>query len=250
MASWVFDEDKISSTKANGSPASVTLDVDWTTRVALGSDFMGKAGGTLPSPFVGTKVGVSTNNTVDFASSVANGVYRLTHSSDNENQTMRLDNGDSLLINMSKGPIFRARVKLNIAGPTMSADQRAVIGLSSAYNATLDNVTTNAWFRVEGANLNIFVESDDGTTDTDDQDSGVDYADNVYQIFEIDCTSLSAIYFRIYDANGVLQGVAKTAMAALAANTLVQPIVAIQRDAGTEQEVVDIDFVQVVYTRT
>lgn len=250
MSVLKYESNKITAVSSSGGRCNLNADIDRSVSVEIFSDFNGKAGATLPAPFVGTKVGTSTNNTVDFASSVANGVYRLTHSSDSEAQTMRLDNGDSLLVNMSKGPIFQARVKLNITGGTMSADQRAVIGLASAYNATLDSVTTNAWFRVEGANLNIYVESDDGTTDTDDTDTTIDFADNTYQIFEIDCTSLSAIRFNIYDSNGVIQGSKTTSMADLAANTLVQPIIAIQRDAGTEQEVVDIDYVRVVFART
>lgn len=250
MAGWIYNDSQIGSVRADGNPASVTLDVDRTTRAEIFSDFMGKAGGTLPSPFVGTKTGVSTNNSVDFVSSFANGGYRLAHSADSEAQTQRLDFGDSLLVNMSKAPIFRARLKLNIANATMSADQRVVIGLGSAYNATLNSVVTNAWFRIEGANLNITVESDDGTTDDAPTDTTIDFADNVYQIFEIDCTSLSAVKFNVYTAAGVFQGSKTLSMADLAADTLVQPIVAIQRDAGAELEVVDIDYVQVTYNRT
>lgn len=252
MSTFKYDDNKITPVAASGvATLALPGGIDSSVYGWNRHDFFGKAGASQSvTPFVATKTGVSTNNTVDYASSVADGVYRLTHSSDSEAQTMRLDFGDSLMLNMSKGPIIRFRVKFNIANATMSADQRAVVGLASAYNATLDDVTTIAWFRIEGANLNIYVEGDDGTTDTDDQDTTVDYVDNVYQILEIDCSSLSAIRFRIYTAAGVLQGTSTVALAALAANTLVQPIVAIQRDAGTEQEVVDIDFIEYVYTRT
>ena len=211
-------------------------------------DFYGKNGASQAiAPFVMTK---ATNATADYTSGVADGVYRLAHSADSEAQTIRIDFGDSLMLNMSKGPIIRFRVKFNIANATMSADQRAVVGLASNYNATLDNVTTNAWFRIEGANLNIYVEGDDNTTDTDDQDTTIDFVDNTYQIFEIDCSNLTAVIFNIYTAAGVFQGSSSVSLAGLAANTLVQPIVAIQRDAGTEQEVVDIDMIEWRYTRT
>ena len=212
--------------------------------VEIVDDFFGDAGQALGRPWVYTETGTSTNPTGDFVSGVGAGVFRLLHSADSEAQTMRVDHGDTLMINMSKKPRIEIRAKLDFAGATFSADQRAVFGLASTYNATLDNIATNAWFRVEGANLNILAEVDDGTTDTDDFDTGADIVDNTFVVFEIDASDLTAVQFRV---DGVL--VATKAMSALAANTYVQPICAIQRDAGTEAEKLDIDYIQVTYER-
>ena len=61
------------------------------------------------------------------------------------------------------------RRTLTVEGPTA---QSLTIGLASAFNATLDSVATNLWFRYI-ASLVPVIEGDDGTTDTDDQATGV-----------------------------------------------------------------------------
>jgi hypothetical protein len=207
-------------------------------------DFIGDAGDTIPAGLKATKTGASTNNTVDYVSG-ADGQFALTHSADSEAQTMRVDNGDSLWVNLSKTPIVAIRAKINFAGATFSADQRAVFGIGSAYNATLNDVATNAWFRVEGADLSIFIESDDGVTDDDDNDSGIDIVDDTFTLFEIDFTDLSAVTFFV---DGV--GAGELDMSGLSADTVVQPLVAIQRDAGAEQEVLTIDYIHAVQERS
>jgi hypothetical protein len=207
-------------------------------------DFLGDAGQTLPPPWRYTETGTSTNPTGDYVSA-ADGRFALTHSADSEAQTMRIDWGDNLLINMSKKPRLEVRAAINFAGATFSADQRLVIGFVSAYNATLDSTTHNAWFRIEGANLNILTESDDNTTNDDDNDTGIDIVDNTMTVFEIDVVSLTDVRFMV---NGASAG--SLSMAALPANSMVQPIIAIQRDAGTEAEVLTVDYCQVTWERT
>lgn len=209
-------------------------------------EFLGDVGQALGRPWVYTETGVSTNPTGDFVSGVGDGVFRLLHSADSEAQTMRVDWGDTLMINMSKKPRIEVRAKIDFAGANFSADQRAVLGLASAYNATLDNIATNAWFRVEGANLNILIESDDGTLDDDDNDTTLDLVDNAWTIFEIDCSDLDNVTFRV---NGT-QVAQRLDMGALTANTWVQPVIAIQRDAGTEAEKLDIDYCRITWERT
>lgn len=207
-------------------------------------DFLGDAGQTAPNPWKFTKTGVSTNNTGDYLSA-ADGRFAMTHSADSEAQSMRLDWGDNLLVNMSKKPRLEVRALINFAGATFSADQRLVIGFASAFNATLDSIAHHAWFRIEGANLNILTESDDATTDDDDNDTGLDIVDNTMTVFEVDATSLSAVKFLV---NGLSAGT--LSMAALPANSLVQPFIAIQRDAGAELEVLTVDYAQVTWERT
>lgn len=207
------------------------------------NDFLGDAGQTPPPPWKYAETGTSTNPTGDYLSA-ADGRFALTHSVDSEAQTMRLDWGDNLLINMSKKPRLEVRALINFAGATFSADQRLVIGFASAYNATLDSIAHNAWFRIEGANLNILREVDDATTDTDDVDTTVDIVDNTMTVFEVD-VDLPSVRFMV---NGVACG--KMAMAALPANSLVQPIIAIQRDAGAELEVLTVDYAQITWERS
>lgn len=211
--------------------------------VELFDDFFGDVGQTINRPWVYGEVG--TNSTGDFVSAVGDGVLRLLHSSDSEAQHGRIDFGDTLMVNMSKHPRMEVRAKVDFAGATFSADQRFVIGFASAFNATLDSVVTNAWFKLEGANLNILAESDDGTTDDDDNDTTVDLVDNTWTVFEIDVVSLTQVEFRV---NGVL--CQTLSLAALAADTWVQPLIIIQRDAGTEQEKLDIDYAHLTWERS
>jgi hypothetical protein len=260
MSGIVYAKDGLKLTR-NGSGHSVTLDINdvqsavnllipsESTRmegfnaVRVSNDFIGPASSTLPPELRSVVSG--TGNTADYSGSASCGEFVMTHSNTSEAQMMRLSSGDALWVNLSKKPIFHARVKITPAGATMSADQRIVVGLGSAYNSTLDSVATNAWFRFEGANLNILTESDDGTTDDDDNDSGIDWVKGTYMNLTIDCSSLSAVRFKVNSA-----WIAATLdLSGVAANTLVQPLFVIQRDAGTEQDVLTIDWFEVTQER-
>lgn len=204
-------------------------------------DFVAIATSSALAPWLkATKVGTSTNNTVLYDVDALGGTFSLTHSADSEAQTMRLDSGDSLWINMSNRPVIEARLKINFAGATFSADQRFVFGFASDYAAALDDVTHNAWFRIEGAALDILAEVDDATTDDDDNDTGADIVDNTYVVLRVEVRSLSDVRFYV---NGALK--LSLAMAALPANSKVQPLIAIQRDAGAEVEAVTVDYIKV-----
>jgi hypothetical protein len=208
-------------------------------------DFHGDVTATLPASW--SYDGETANITGDFVSE-ANGVYEILTDSTSEGQAGRLNWGDTLMVNLSKNPIFEVRAKLAMAGATLTADERMVIGLGSALataEATLDDVTTHVWFRVEGADNDVMVEGDDGTTDTDDQAGGTDLVDDTFTVFTIDCGDLSAVRFYL---NGVSIGTVD--ISAVSANTLVQPIICIQRDAGTEVNSLKIDYVKVVQERT
>jgi len=205
-------------------------------------DFELDAAGTLPAPLA--KDLQTANIAGDFVADVAGGVWALTHDGTSEAQAGQLTFGDQLVFDPTKNPIFEARLKINFDGATFSADQRAVVGLCSAHtNAEdgLDAVVSNLWFRVEGANLNILIESDDGTLDDDDNDSTLDIVDNTYTVFRIDASDLNAVKFYV---NGVL--ITQTLDAgALTNSNMLQPIFCIQRDAGAEAEVMSIDWYRV-----
>lgn len=214
-------------------------------RVHVPEDFLGDAGQTLPPPWVGTKVGTSGNNTIDYGGAV-NGTYVMTHSADDEVQTMRVDWGNSLMINLSQGPRLEARAKINFAGATFTADQRWVLGFASAYDAALDDVSFNAWFRVEGAALTLFAEvDDDDAVDDDDNDTGGAVVDDTYHIYEVDCTNLAAVGFWFAGVK-----LTELDLSGVPANTLVQPICCIQKDAGTDADATHLDYMHISYGRT
>lgn len=207
-------------------------------------EFLGDIGQALGRPWVYSETGAG-GFTGDFISGAGAGVFRLLHGNANEAQSGRVDFGDTLMINMSKGPLLEARFRLNPNGATFSADQRMVLGFASAHNNTLDDIVTNCWFRLEGANLDILTETDDGTTDDNDNDTTLNLVKNTWTTVEIDCSDLSAVVFKV---NDVVAG-DPLDMSALAADTYVQPYVCIQKDAGTETENLDLDYIKVAWER-
>lgn len=216
-------------------------------RVRIFEDFLPPASATIGAPWATHDTSAAGSPTIDYVDDTANGVFTLTHDGTAEQQNLALYFGDQLVIDPTKNPVFETRLKINFAGATFSADQRIVIGLAAARNATLNSNTHHAWFRIEGANLNILCEADDGTTDTDDQDTGIDIVDDTYTTFRIDMSDLSNIKFYV---NGVEQSGANVSASAMAAANLLQPYIEIQRDAGAEAEAVTIDYVMVEWDRT
>lgn len=214
--------------------------------VSVNEDFMASSGATLPKPWATQDTSSGGTPTLNYVDDGVNGTFQLTHDATSEQQNLTLYWGDSQHIDPTKKPIFEARLKIDFAGATFSADQRIVIGLASARNATLDDIVSNLWFRIEGANLNILQEGDDGTTDTDDIDTTIDVVDNTMTVFKIDASNTSAVKFYV---DGV-QTSTTVNVAALAAANVLQPFIEIQRDAGTEAESVVIDYVRVDWNRS
>ena len=236
-----LDGDVISVRITSLSPESTMFEFE--------EEFLKDAGDTLPDIW-----GVdaeTVNSTEDYVTDSASGVYSLINSADTEAQSTQLFSSDNLWIDLMEAPIIEWRVKFDLTGVNMlgSADQRFVIGVCSEHtNAedALDSTTVNAWFRLEGASANIYVEADDNTTNTDDQDSSFDVVEAVWMSFVIDFTDLSDVKFYV---NGVEQTGAAVSMAGIVASTLVQPIACLQRDGGAEEEKVYIDSFKVTSGR-
>lgn len=208
-------------------------------------DFAQAPSSTLPVPHAKDNHNTTTG---DYLADAVGGVYSLATAAVSEAQGAQLTWGNQLMLDPTKGLIFEARVRVNIPGATVSADERWVVGLVSDHtNAedSLDATTINAWFRGEGANLNIYIEGDDNTTNTDDVDSGIDYADNTWMTLKIDMTDKSAVKFSVNGAP-----IATTiSLAAVTSSTPVQPIFCYQRDAGAEVNLLEVDWYRVVCNR-
>ena len=223
-------------------------------KVQIFSDFIGQ--GALPLASA-TGSGASTFVNHDTSSggaptfafqSTADGAYMMKMASTSEAEYLATYLGDAVCIPPTKNPIFEARVKLVLAGSTLSADDRIVIGLASARADSLDAIVDHVWFRMEGANNNIFAEGDDGTTDNNDNDTSVDYASGTYQVFKIDCSDLSDVRFYIDGVQCVLPE--KIDVDQMAAGDLLQPYIEIQKDTGAEVHEVHIDYISVLWDRS
>lgn len=163
-------------------------------------------------------------------------------SATSEAQIVRLDKADQLLIDPTALPMFSCRLKVSGA----AAVTRMVWGLASAYTATLDNTTCNAWFKLDGNSLVMVTETDDNTTDTDDQVTGVTLVADTYYTFSINFDpDTSHIKFSV---DGT-QCTTVHAGAAFANTQLLQPFIAIQKDSGTGAQSITVDWVEWDYAR-
>lgn len=202
------------------------------------------AGGTLPAPWATQDTSSSGTPTLDYADDAAGGQYILKLAADNEAEAITLYHGDQLTFDSTKKVIFEARVKIEPdvtgAGGDLAAGDIIVMGLAAARDATLDDITKNVWFRFEGANHNILVESDDGSTDDDDNDTGSDWVDDTWMVLKIVIDDVSAIGFYV---DGVR--VAQLAAAALTGN--LQPFIEVSKAAAANfDHRVTIDYIDVI----
>lgn len=107
------------------------------------------------------------------------------------------------------------------------------MGVANARADVDDNITVNAWFRMEGSasTTAVVCETDDGTTDNDDKATGKTLS-STYKRFLIDFSQgLSDVRFFI-DGERVAAGTTFD-MSAVAADQNVQPFVQLQKASGT-----------------
>lgn len=161
---------------------------------------------------------------------------RLLLASDNEAELLDLYLNDVLVYNLRN--IRRMVVPLKILNA--NAVTTIIAGLASARNATADSIAVNAWMRLEGSAsaANILCETDDGTTDKDDQDSGVDVSTDWFEFmmdFSGDAApaggALKPVKFSI-NGNRVLEGT-NFDLSGVSASQMVQPFFRLQKASGT-----------------
>lgn len=155
------------------------------------------------------------------------GAAKLTLVATSEAEIVTLYQNDVLPIDLRNLKLFSAVVK--VAG--VDAVTSIAVGLGSAQNDTLDNVATNCWFRVEGADslTRLLVETDDTVTDDDDNDTGTTLG-STYKRLEMDFSN-GIGDIRFYVDGDPVPGT--FSMAGAAAGQNVQPFVQIQKGSGT-----------------
>lgn len=124
--------------------------------------------------------------------SAAGGQLDLTVTNNNETKAAGLYQNDVLTWPIGWGIVWACRFRVR----TMPAAAGSILllGLATARNATADNVAENIWFRAD-ANANLLVEFDDGTTDDDDNDTGLDLVVDQYVTLVIDTRQRSRLAF-------------------------------------------------------
>jgi hypothetical protein len=133
---------------------------------------------------------------------------------------------------------FRAKVTAILDSATT-----IVMGLGSARADDPDTVAANAFFKLAGSNA-VVVETDDGTTDNDDNATGVSLS-STYKRFVIDFSGgKSDVKFYI---DGVKVGTETFTMSAYSSG--LQPIFQIQKTSDSNTDAMTVDYVKVVSRR-
>lgn len=174
----------------------------------------------------------------------ANGEVICVLGATNEAQTAVLTWGDQLHIPASRAWMFEAIVKFG----TIGANERAVVGLCSAYNATWDSTDQNAWFRLEG-DMNLDIETDDATTNDDDNDTGIDIVADTYYLLRIYKAPSGAVHFYAHNLTTDANHAGELSAPAFTTSHLLQPIFGVQKASGTGVPSVTCDYMRIVWPR-
>jgi len=217
-------------------------------RVTIFEDFNLKAGATLSLPWVEVDVSSAGTPTSDFSGDWP-GEWEVTQAATNENEITGIAWDGCVSLDPAQNLVFEARVKLTATGGAMASTERMVVGLASAHNNDLDAITNSVWFRVgDAASMDVKIESDDGTTDTDDQ-AGVETSGEVatvqsgdYSTYRIEMGDLSRIQF-------ILDGQLIGTTSASALSSGLQPYIMLEKDSGTDTHAMSIDYVRITGDR-
>lgn len=223
--------------------------VDVSRRCVHFEDFLGKNLNVTDSVWGTKDTSASGAPTLAIVADAACGHYRLAMSNTNEAQILTLYWNDELEIDIDSKPIFEIRAKV---GAAVASGSQVAFGLASAQNDTLNSVAEHMWFRAENA-TNLLLETDDGTTDNDDKDSGVAMSTG-WREYKIDCSSKSAVRFFYRDTLGgawiELLPAGMGAFDASAYSGNLQPFVQILKAANTNTDGIDIDYIRVSFDRS
>ena len=156
------------------------------------------------------------------------GAMQITLTNTSEAQVASMTMNDVLPLDLAQ--LQRIWFIARVSG--VDAVTQIAFGLASAQNDTLDSVTVNSWFRIDGtaSTSNVVVETDDNATDNDDNVTGQTLG-ATYKKFEIDFgKGLSDIRFLI---DGQPVGSETFSLAGVTSGQNVQPIVQVQKASGT-----------------
>lgn len=204
----------------------------------------------LTTPWATRTAKTAGSPTVALLANTADGVWEGALDNTSEAQTAGVDWGDSLLINKPDAgavnvnavstPAFQAYVSFPTA---LTTAQTAVIGLATAFNATLTSISKYAWFRLS-ANMNVLFESKDGTTtSTGNAPAAGTYTltAGTFALFTIDWTFLDQVKFWVSTGQGDnLLGTLN--MTGLASTDNFQPVMYVQKSTGTTTPKIDMDW--------
>ncbi len=171
------------------------------------------------------------------------GAFRLALTSASEAQDAVLYMSD--VLNFDIDLIKRIRFKATVV-VAPGTGVVLVMGMGSAHNLDKDTMAEFAWFRLQ-ADLNLLIESDDGTNNNDDKDTLVNLVAGEAHIFEIDFSDTSAITFYV-DGAAVIDAAPTTFDMSNYAG-LLQPYFSLDKPSDTSLGTLDVDWVEIICKR-
>lgn len=170
------------------------------------------------------------------------GQFEFKFAANDEEEILTLYTNDEQNFDPQKAPIAIFRLK-TVA--QLLATDTLVFGLASAQNDTEDSVASLAWFRIQGANLNIMVESDNGVTDNDDVDTTYDVVADTFYEFAVDATNhLDVRFWLKTSVDGEWTDITPAGTTfKVHATTGLQPFVQIHKSGGAGQTDLLVDYI-------
>lgn len=147
----------------------------------------------------------------------------------NESKVATVYQNDILSLVLSK--LRSITITAKVSG--IDANTTLVMGLASAQADTVDNVTRNLWFKIDGSASTsaVVVECDDNVTDTDDKSTGKTLSSTLKK-FTIDLSKGLSDIRVFFDGDPV--ATAQTfSMSGLASTDAAQVFIQLQKASGT-----------------
>lgn len=163
--------------------------------------------------------------------------------SQEEAQVCGYDFGDKLQFIITDNPVFVARFKV----PTIAANEEAVIGMGAAWNDTLASNTAHGWVRLT-ANMDLLLETDDGTTD-ESEDSTVNMVADTYLWVKIDFTDTADVLFYTGTDGETWTARAPKTFDMSEYTAGLQPMFAVLKASGATTPSISVDMIKVVADR-
>jgi len=160
-----------------------------------------------------------------------------------EAQVCGYDFGDKLQFDIDDNSVFVARFK----APTIAANEDVVIGMGAAWNDTLDSNVAHAWFRLK-ANMNLLIETDDGTND-ESEDSTVNMVADTYLWVKIDFADTEDVLFYTGSDGETWSARAPATFDMSNYTAGLQPMFAVLKASGTTTPSVSVDVLKIIADR-
>lgn len=169
----------------------------------------------------------------------------LALAADDELEVCGYDFNDKLVFDIDDMKKFIARFKVS----TITTAEQVVIGVGSAWNDDPDSIAEHAWFKLD-ATMDLLVESDDGTNDNDDEDTGVDLTADTYIWGMIDLSDTADVkFYTSTDGNTWTRRVSTTTFDMSNYTAGLQPMFAVIKASGVTTPSLTVDVARLTSDR-